>query len=48
MLKMSRDRLAKQLGVSGRTLYRWETGETQPTLPNYLRLQEVLSALPRV
>jgi DNA-binding transcriptional regulator YiaG len=40
---LTQDRAAEAMGVPGRTLRRWLSGETEPELTPYLRLVEVQS-----
>lgn len=41
-LKLSQEYLAEQLGVSRQAISKWETGQSEPTASNLIRLAEVL------
>ena len=39
---MTRQELAKEMGVAGQTVYRWESGERVPDIATYLRILKLL------
>ena len=41
--RMSREALAKMMGVTGQTVYRWETGMAQPNIQKLIALSELFS-----
>ena len=41
---MSRQELAKEMGVAGQTVYRWESGERIPDIATYMRILKLLGA----
>lgn len=41
-LKLSQEYIAEQLGVSRQAVSKWETGQSEPTASNLIRLAEVL------
>jgi DNA-binding transcriptional regulator YiaG len=46
--RVSRERLAKELGVSPITIYRWETGASHPRGESLVDYARVLAALQEV
>lgn len=40
--KLTQEQLSKKMGVSTKTIYRWETGKTDPKFYQYIKLLLIL------